>query len=198
MALLLKEDFRPGLIGLQLTADWLKTVAKRLNNITIVNGEVVITEDDISIYPNVYESSGDAMPLEWTVEISGTNATVYHRPIVFADKVIPSSWAADDAEYYSTDWFTLYPPSAVDLLDDLSVGKGSGFIYVEIDLFADTLTCKHSTTRPVDDLANSLVRWPLVHVVQTTVSGTPDTYTFAIDYILHHGAIKITNLWSPP
>lgn len=52
MARKLKDNFKNGLLGPQVTPDWLNTVARRLNNITIVDGDVEITDREIVIFPN--------------------------------------------------------------------------------------------------------------------------------------------------
>lgn len=149
-------------------------------------------------------SSGTVQKTEWTVVIAAAthSAIVYHRPIVFGARRIPNAWALDEDLDYSSDiYHTFYPPLSIDLLDGSSVGKGSGFISVEIDLIADTVAAIHTTARPVDDPPLSLVRWPLVHITETVTAPVPPatdtTYTWRIDAVLHTGQIKITPLFAP-
>jgi len=144
-----------------------------------------------------YIKSGSGMPTtEWTVSITGTNATIGVRPVVFAGRVIPDLWGTEEDLDYGAPgtWY----PATLTLLDLSDVGLGSGFIYAEIDLDADTIECKHSVTRPKDDPALSIVRWPLVHITQTeTTVGSVTTYSFSIDTVLHFGQIKLPALFAP-
>jgi hypothetical protein len=74
MAKILKDNFAPGILAIQLTADWLNTVARRLNNITCYNGEVEIDEYGVDIFPEVHKSSLSSFsrPFDFT-EISTDN-----------------------------------------------------------------------------------------------------------------------------
>jgi hypothetical protein len=56
----LKDDFRPGQWIAGISADWLNTVARRLNNIFMENGEVIIDDRSIYIQPDIY--SGTRIP----------------------------------------------------------------------------------------------------------------------------------------
>jgi hypothetical protein len=82
MTMLLKSDFRPGNWIRSISADWLNTVAKRLNNITMQNGEVDITEDEIILYPGVYGGDSDTDISDFNisnVDLTGTNPVVSIR-----------------------------------------------------------------------------------------------------------------------
>jgi thioredoxin reductase len=146
-------------------------------------------------------AGGGQSDAEWSVAIDSANhvATIYHRPVVSASRRIPAAWATDeDVDYTPAVYYALHAALSVDLLDEDDEGLGSGFISVEIDLDADTLTGIHTVERPVDDPPQSIVRWPLVHITETktTIDGVT-TYRWSIDNVLHTGQIKIPALFAP-
>lgn len=69
----LKDDFRPKQWLASISADWLNTVARRLNNIQIENGDVLIDDRGVYIQPDLfnigaprYRQSFDLLLKTWT------------------------------------------------------------------------------------------------------------------------------------